>query len=462
MPSEATSTSSCAVGGHIEVYLCRLRPHRHPPEPSEAINNASSVASSAADPCVHNTVPGGILTTVALQAAELNFSTLVASSAAIASCVDACSGDAHPIGTGLPLSNVMSVASSAADSCQEIAEPGYALSSVALPAAELKLAVSVATSAADRFFPDQSSGNFDWHSYGDSDAEGDEFSSCISCPRCAVLERHVLQLEEEISDLKSALAKAMEVNVSRPIVDVTTEEVALANDHQSLADKSPGVVMLNLDSFVEHTMPQSLSHDDCCTIPPVARLPTWVEADVSLSENASLADSVVAAAASAQDSTELGNVVTLLPLDATQDSSAIDVEDFVLVHGLSQAQQLNNTMGIVEGYDEVSERYMVRFAPKVTPSKIRARNLMFPAVCPYCSAEVTGSQCYACCRGYLLSHESTRPNNSNCMNSSKSTSILSSQPLPGPGTRRGTLSSLHFNHAGSKVSSKHLYSSHDT
>ena len=80
-------------------------------------DNTSSVASSAADPCVHNTVPGGILTTVALQAAELNFSTLVASSAAIASCVDACSGDAHPIGTGLPLSNVMSVASSAADSC---------------------------------------------------------------------------------------------------------------------------------------------------------------------------------------------------------------------------------------------------------------------------------------------------------------------------------------------------------
>ena len=80
-------------------------------------DNASSVASSAADPCVHNTVPGGILTTVALQAAELNFSTLVASSAAIASCVDACSGDAHPIGTGLSLSNVMSVASSAADSC---------------------------------------------------------------------------------------------------------------------------------------------------------------------------------------------------------------------------------------------------------------------------------------------------------------------------------------------------------
>ena len=253
----------------------------------------------------------------------------------------------------------------------------------------------------------------------------------------AVLERHVSKLEEEIADLKTALAKAMEVKASRSHADVTTVEVA--SGLQSKTDNSPGAITLNLDSLVEHSMPHSLTRADCCTMPPGACVPTWVEAD--------------------KYSTDMGNVDSLLTSDATQETSAIGVDDHVLVHGLSQAKHLNNIIGLVVGYDDTSDRFVIRFAPKLTPSKIRAGNLMFPAVCPYCSAEVTGSQCFACSSGYLLLHESIRPNNSDSM-ISKSTSNLSSRPLPGPGTRRGTLSTLHINHADSNDWSQHLYSSH--
>ena len=131
----------------------------------------------------------------------------------------------------------------------------------------------------------------------------------------------------------------------------------------------------------------------------------------------------------------------------------------VLVHGLSRAQHLNNLVGVITGYDAQAERYIVRFAPNVTPSKIKACNLMFPVQCPHCSSEVTGSHCHACASGKLLLHESLRIGNSCSMNDLQTEASLSrSRPLPGPGTRSGTSSSMQFNDADDNESSKHLYS----
>jgi hypothetical protein len=95
------------------------------------------------------------------------------------------------------------------------------------------------------------------------------------------------------------------------------------------------------------------------------------------------------------------------------------VGDFVLVHGLLRAPHLNNLMGAIEGYDALADRFIVSFAPKVTPTKIKACNLMFPARCPYCTSEVTGSHCHACPSGELLLHESIRIGNSSSMNDSQ-------------------------------------------
>ena len=122
-----------------------------------------------------------------------------------------------------------------------------------------------------------------------------------------------------------------------------------------------------------------------------------------------------------------------------------------------QHQHLNNLVGLITGYDAHAERYFVKFAPSITPSKIRACNLKFPAQCPYCSAEVTGSHCHACASGKLLLHESIRTGNSSrTIELQTEASFLSSRPLPGPGTRRGTSSTLQRNDAGDNDASWHL------
>jgi hypothetical protein len=134
------------------------------------------------------------------------------------------------------------------------------------------------------------------------------------------------------------------------------------------------------------------------------------------------------------------------------------VGDNVLVHGLLRAPHLNNLIGAIGGYDALADRYIVSFAPKVTPTKIKACNLMFPARCPFCSSEVTGSHCHACPSGELLLHESIRMCNSSSMIQTEA-SLLSSRPLPGPGTRRGTPSTLQSCDADDNGSSWHLNSS---
>ena len=88
--------------------------------------------------------------------------------------------------------------------------------------------------------------------------------------------------------------------------------------------------------------------------------------------------------------------------------SVLSAGDTVLVHSLSKATDLNNLVGVIEGYHEFSERYEVRFAPRMAPSRIRACNLMHPARCPHCSGEITGSQCFACPSGNLVLHQSLR------------------------------------------------------
>jgi len=140
--------------------------------------------------------------------------------------------------------------------------------------------------------------------------------------------------------------------------------------------------------------------------------------------------------------------------------------DTVLVHGLAKARHLNNLLGCVLGFDEHSGRFMIRFASEVTPSKIKPCNLMFPAVCPHCSSEVTGSRCFACPAGEPLMHDPIccKPKDNpsiHSMHISQTDSYLPSpRPLPGPGTRRGTPSTLQCNHADGKAPSWHKYSSH--
>ena len=141
-------------------------------------------------------------------------------------------------------------------------------------------------------------------------------------------------------------------------------------------------------------------------------------------------------------------------LGEEEEEEGIYVGCNVLVHGLKQAEHLNNLVGQVEGYDSKAERYLIRFAPRLTPSKIRACNLKHPVQCPFCLSEVSGTRCFACPSGELLVHESIRSNASSMKDLQTEASLLSSRPLPGP-TRSGTPSALLCNDAGDNDSRKH-------
>ena len=65
----------------------------------------------------------------------------------------------------------------------------------------------------------------------------------------------------------------------------------------------------------------------------------------------------------------------------------------VLVSGLRSATHLNNLVGIIEAYNERSERYEVRFAPTIAPSLIRASSFVFAP---------TISACIPCSQVHLL------------------------------------------------------------
>ena len=133
--------------------------------------------------------------------------------------------------------------------------------------------------------------------------------------------------------------------------------------------------------------------------------------------------------------------------------SSLAIGDTVLVNGLRNGAHLNNLVGVIEGFHEVSARYEVCFAPKITPSLINVHNLMHPARCPYCSSEITGSRCFACPSGHLVLHESLRicnPSQSDDGNSLSSDSHMDfsfadSLTPEGPGSHSGNGSQLHAN-----------------
>ena len=133
--------------------------------------------------------------------------------------------------------------------------------------------------------------------------------------------------------------------------------------------------------------------------------------------------------------------------------SVLPIGDTALVHGLLNATHLNNLVGMIEGYHEVSDRYEVRFAPQLALSSIKACNLMHPARCPHCSSEITGSQCFACPSGHLVLHESLRicnPSQSDDGHSLSSDSHMDfsfadSLTPEGPGSHSGNGSQLHAN-----------------
>ena len=130
--------------------------------------------------------------------------------------------------------------------------------------------------------------------------------------------------------------------------------------------------------------------------------------------------------------------------------SVLSAGDTVLVHGLSNAIDLNNLVGVFDGYHEFSERYEVRFAPRLAPSRIRACNLMHPARCPHCSSEITGSQCFACPSGNLVLHKSLRtrtpPQSVKVSSHSIHTHMdfsAASLPPEGPGSHSGNGLQMH-------------------
>jgi len=66
--------------------------------------------------------------------------------------------------------------------------------------------------------------------------------------------------------------------------------------------------------------------------------------------------------------------------------------------GLLNSPEYNDRFGVVLELLPSSGRYRVQFDPKTVRALKRA-NLQFPAICPQCEWEVTGSQCFNCGHG---------------------------------------------------------------
>ena len=66
--------------------------------------------------------------------------------------------------------------------------------------------------------------------------------------------------------------------------------------------------------------------------------------------------------------------------------------------GLLNSPEYNDRFGVVLEFLPSSGRYRVQFDPETVRALKRA-NLQFPAICPQCEWEVTGSQCFNCGHG---------------------------------------------------------------
>jgi len=75
---------------------------------------------------------------------------------------------------------------------------------------------------------------------------------------------------------------------------------------------------------------------------------------------------------------------------------------FVGVHGLKQAAHFNGRFGFVEGFDELGDRYAVRFHPDLPPVKVRRTNCEYPARCFKCRSIVKADACFSCGYGVDL------------------------------------------------------------
>lgn len=75
----------------------------------------------------------------------------------------------------------------------------------------------------------------------------------------------------------------------------------------------------------------------------------------------------------------------------------------VLIQGLRGAKHLNGILGQVIGWHETSNRFMVQVAPASKNTKrekdsvrIKRENILYPARCPGCDAEVLRAGCFSC------------------------------------------------------------------
>ena len=68
----------------------------------------------------------------------------------------------------------------------------------------------------------------------------------------------------------------------------------------------------------------------------------------------------------------------------------------MLIQGLTGAIHYNRKFGCIQGFDDESERFIVKICPNTQAIKVKRANLIFPALCPDCSGEVTSNFCHSC------------------------------------------------------------------
>ncbi len=68
----------------------------------------------------------------------------------------------------------------------------------------------------------------------------------------------------------------------------------------------------------------------------------------------------------------------------------------VLIHGLKSATSYNDKFATIEGFDKQTGRFMVKAGPHMPAIKAKRANLVYPALCPVCTDEVTSNCCFNC------------------------------------------------------------------
>merc|ERR1712070_1077099 len=72
--------------------------------------------------------------------------------------------------------------------------------------------------------------------------------------------------------------------------------------------------------------------------------------------------------------------------------------------------QHNNLFAVVQGFDAITDRIMLRLPGRSASIKVKRGNVQFPAQCPECHAEVTSSACFSCSSGHNTHEFSQRIN----------------------------------------------------